>query len=176
MNTPSVCRFIFQILITAMLFAGLPALADDSADDSADAAAVVERFNAAVTARDMETVMDTLAEGSVQFQLRAVHPGMSDTPPLTADLRGTWKAVAGILFPISETYERSTRITLAHALGEIATVWADTTTRTARNDQQPVMELAFSEVYLLVKMPGGWKIAGIADNRKPDNIQVGGES
>jgi len=170
MNTPILRRFIFQTLIAASLLAGLPA----HADDSANAAAVVERFNAAVTARDMNTAMGALAEGSVQFQLRAVHPGMSDTPPLTADLRGTWKAVAGILFPMSEAYKRTASVTQATAIGEVATVWTDTTTLTLRKDKTEPMELNFSEVYLLVKKPDGWKIAGVADNRKPDNIRVDG--
>jgi hypothetical protein len=132
MHTSATFRSVIRALIIASLCTCLPA----QADDSADAAAVVERFNTAVTARDMETAMDTLADGSVQFQLRAVHPGMSDTPPLTADLRGTWKAVAGILFPMSESYERNARITEAQALGEIATVWANTTTRTVRKNNQ----------------------------------------
>jgi hypothetical protein len=105
MNIPAAFRSAVRALMIVSLFTCLPA----QADESADAAAVVERFNAAVTARDMETAMDTLADGSVRFQLRAVQPGMSNTPPLTADLRGTWKAVAGILFPMSESYERRLR-------------------------------------------------------------------
>jgi ketosteroid isomerase-like protein len=139
-----------------------------------EASAVVEKFNAAITARDTETAMTTLADGSVQFQLRAVHPGMSDTPPLTADLKATWQAVAAILFPVSDVYERKVDITQSHVLGEIATVWTNTTTHTVRKGEAEPMDLEFTEVYLLVKKPDGWKIAGIADNRKPDNISVAG--
>ena len=166
--------FIFRTLLLAVLFVAWPAHADHQSD--AGAAAVVEDFNTAITARDMDTALALLAEGSVQFQLRAVHPGMNENPPLTADLRGIWKAVAGILFPMSETYERTANITEAQARGEVATVWADTTTRTVRKDNGEPMELTFSEVYLLIKKPDGWKIAGIADNRKPDNIRVDDES
>jgi ketosteroid isomerase-like protein len=172
MNTTHVLPAVLRALVIATLLAGVPALADEQAD--AAAAAVIEDFNAAITARDMDTAMDLLAEGSVQFQLRAVHPGMSDNPPLTADLRGTWKAVAGILFPMSETYERTATVTQATALGEVATVWADTTTRTLRKGQDKPTDRSFSEVYLLVKKPAGWKIAGLADNRQRDNIRVDG--
>jgi len=161
-------------LLLAVLFVASPAHADHQSD--AAAAAVVEDFNTAITARDMDTALALLAEGSVQFQLRAVHPGMSDNPPLTADLRGIWKAVAGILFPMSETYQRTATVTQAQARGDVATVWADTTTRTVRKDKGEPMELAFSEVYLLIKKPDGWKIAGMADNRMPDNIRVDSES
>lgn len=169
MQTPDSFRALTLIALGALALNPLPALADEAADE---AVAVVERFNAAVTARDMEAAMDTLAEGSVQFQLRAVHPGMSDNPPLTADLRTTWKTVGAILFPISEAYERKSTVTQAQAIGEVATVWANTTTHTLRKGKAEAMDLAFSEVYLLVKKPDGWKIAGIADNRSPDSIRV----
>jgi len=171
MITANVMPAILRALVIATLLAGWPAFADEQADA---AAAAVTAFNAAITARDMDTAMDLLAEGSVQFQLRPVHPGMSDNPPLTADLPGTWKTVAAILFPMSEVYERTASVTQATASGEVATVWTDTTTVTQRKDKAEPMELNFSEVYLLVKKPNGWKIAGVADNRKPDNIRVDG--
>lgn len=157
-------------LLTLWALSGAPALA--AAGD--DAAAVVEKFNAAITSRDMETAMSTLADGSVQFQLRAVHPGMSDNPPLTADLQTTWKTVAAILFPMSDAYERTAKVTGVTSIGEVATVWVETKTRTSRKGREEPMELEFTEVYLLVKKADGWKIAGVADNRQPDNIPVSG--
>lgn len=155
------------LLFLASTFS-LPAFSDE-ADD---AKATVERFNTAITERDMETAMNSLADGSVQFQLRAVHPGMPENLPLTADLKTTWKTVAAILFPMSDAYERKAEVIKAEAIGEVATVWANTTTHTVRKGKAAPMDLAFTEVYLLVKKPDGWKIAGIADNRKPDNISV----
>ena len=174
MKATTLIEAVFRTLLLATFFITFPAHADHQSD--AGARAVVEDFNTAITARDMDTALALLAEGSVQFQLRALHPGMSDSPPLTADLNDTWKAVAGSLFTISESYERVANISQAHAQGYIATVWTNTTTRTVGKDNGEPMELSFSEVYLLIKKPGGWKIAGIADNRKPDNIQVDGES
>ena len=158
-------------LAIAILLAAVPALADEQADT---AAAIVTSFNAAITARDMDTAMGLLADGSVQFQLRPVHPGMSDNPPLTGDLAGTWKTVAAILFPMSEVYERTASVTQVTAIGEVATVWTETTTATRRKDQAARTERNFSEVYLLVKKPDGWKIAGVADNRPPDNVRLDG--
>jgi ketosteroid isomerase-like protein len=159
-------------LICPLLLISAPLSASDI--DSNDAVAVVQEFNAAITARDIDTAVATLAEGSVLFQLRAVHPGMSDNPPLTADLRVTWQTVGKILFPMSDAYERVATITAVEADGDIATVWADTTTHTVRKGKEEPMDLAFSEVYLLVRKQDSWKIAGIADNRKPDSIRVDG--
>jgi ketosteroid isomerase-like protein len=143
-----------------------------TAEDQLDPVATVKLFNSAVTARDMDTAMATLAEGSVQIQLRAVHPGMSDDPPLTGDLTKTWQMVAAIVFPMSEAYSRTVEITSSTEDGDVATVWANTTTRTDRKDKSEPMVLQFSEVYLLVKKSGQWRIAAVADNRQPDNVPV----
>jgi|GEM_PF-1395391 len=165
---------VLLTLLLAALFVTFPAHADHQSD--ATARAVVEDFNTAITARDADSALALLAEGGVQFQLRALHPGMSDNPPLTADLNDTWKAVTGILFTISESYERVASISQAHVQGDIATVWAETKTRTVRKDKKAPVVVTFSEVYLLIKRPDGWKIAAIADNRKPGNIRVDSEN
>jgi len=138
-----------------------------------DPVTTVVDFNKAVTDRDMDAALAELAEGSVQIQLRAVHPGMSDNPPLTADLITMWKAVAAILFPVSKSYERTAIVTDENTVGEVATVWADTTTVTVSNKEgkEPLV-ISFSEVYLVVKKDGEWKIATIADNRGTDDIAV----
>ncbi len=148
---------------------GIPAALADDADPAAD---VVRQFNAAIGARDMDAALATLAEGSVALQLRAVHPGMSDNPPLTAELKKNWQMVAAILFPTTNAYTREVTVTHATLVGDIATIWTDTITRTDRKNQAGAMELSFSEVYLLVKKADGWRIAVVADNRQPDNIAV----
>jgi ketosteroid isomerase-like protein len=144
------------------------------ADPAADAVATVRQFNEAIGARDMDTAMAALADGSVQLQLRAIHPGMSDSPPLTADLKKNWQLVGAILFPMTNAYTRELTVTKVIAEGDIATVWTETTTRTERKQGADTpTEQHFSEVYLLVRKPGGWKIAVVADNRQPDNVVIG---
>ena len=133
---------------------------------------VVSDFNAAVTARDMDKALAQLAEGSVQFQLRAAHPGMSDNPPLIADLITTWKTVAAILFPSTDSYERKVEVSNTHTDGEAATVWTNTRTTTHRKNVDEPMVLEFTELYMLVNKGGIWKIAGVVDNRQPDSIVV----
>jgi len=135
---------------------------------------IVMAFNAAVTARNVDAIMDHLAEGSVQIQLRAAHPGMSDNPPLTADLRKNWQMVGTVLFKISKVYERTADITGATVDGEVATVWANTHTHTQRADMDEPVNRNFSEVYLLVLKNDQWLIAAIADNRQPGNLDVSG--
>jgi hypothetical protein len=142
------------------------------AADDASPAQVVTTFNAAVTARDMDTALAQLAEGSVQFQLRAAHPGMSDNPPLTSGLKQTWQTVAAILFPSTDAYARTVEVTDTRIDGEIATVWTNTRTTTQRKKVAESMVLEFTELYLLVGKSDGWKIAGIVDNRQPDSIRV----
>ena len=164
---------IYRALTIAILTMTLFGQASFAADTETDAAVdAVRGFNAAIGARDMDAALAFLAEGSVALQLRAVHPGMSDNPPLTADLRKNWQMVAAILFPTTNAYVREVTVTNATADGEVATVWVDTTTRTDRKNESETMALKFSEVYLLVKKSDGWKIAVVADNRQPDNIAV----
>jgi len=143
------------------------ALAEESAADA------VKAFNAAVTARDMDTAMSYLADGAVQIQLRAVHPGMPENPPLTADLAQMWKAVAAILFPVSSTYDRTVEITDQKTLGEVSTVWTVTSTHTlSKKEGKAPLNNEFSEVYMMVNKGNGWKIAAVADNRGTDETPV----
>ncbi len=136
---------------------------------------VVTAFNRAVSERDLDTALAQLADGGVALQLRPAHPGMPDNPPLTGDLVKTWQMVGAILFPSTEAYSRVPTITDVVEQGEIATVWADTVTTTQRKNVAKPMVLEFSEVYLLVKKAGVWKIAMNADNRAPDEIVVGAD-
>jgi len=156
---------IASLLVTTSLFA---------ADSQQAVTAVVSDFNAAVTARDVDAIMATLAEGSVQIQLRPMHPGMPDNPRLTGDLRKNWQMVAAILFPASDAYERKATITDVVVNGDVATVWTDTRSHTQRTGKEP-LHRQFTEVYLLVKKDDRWQIATIADNRQPGNIRVDGE-
>jgi len=165
----TLCQLTRPILL-ALIIATAPASLAFSADQ--DPVAVVKKFNAAITARDIDTALSTLADGSVQLQLRAIHPGMSDNPPLTADLQKNWQMVAAIVFPTTEAYERTVSINSSVVDGDVATVWADAVTRTKRKNEPDAMVLRFSEVYLLVNKTGAWQIAAIADNRKPDTIAV----
>jgi len=162
------------LTVFATLIAWIPAHAADQVENGP--VAVVRALNEAISARDSDAIMANLAEGSVQIQLRAAHPGMSDNPPLTADLRKNWEMVAAILFPASEVYERNVEITASTVDGEVATVWANTHTHTVRKGVEEPMDLHFSEVYLLVLKNDRWQVAVVADNRQPDNIVVAPEN
>ncbi len=138
------------------------------------ASTVVTEFNAAVTRRDMDAAMRLLAEGSVEFNLHPAHPGMPEDPPLTTDMVSSWKTVSSILFPSTDAYERIVDITDVTVSGELAVVWTHTKTITHRKNKAEPMILEFSEVYFLVnKNDSGWKIAGTANNRPVDSINIG---
>lgn len=153
---------------TALLL--LQPMLANAAEGPAD---VVRKFNAAISERDIDTALAQLADGGVMIQLRPAHPGMPADPPLTGDLIKTWQMVGAILFPTTDAYSRVAEVTDVMEKGEIATVWADTTTTTHRKNNPEPMVLNFSEMYLLVKKNGDWKIAANADNRQPDTIVVG---
>ena len=159
------------IALAASLFLFSPIVM--AADADHPAARVVIDFNEAVTARDMDTAMPLLAEGSIQFNLRPAHPGLAGDTPLSAELITSWKMVSSILFPTTDSYERTVEVTSAQADGELAIVWTRTRTATKMKGKEDLKVTDFSEMYFLVNKDNtGWKIAGTASNRPVDDLDV----
>lgn len=140
--------------------------------DDADAAAVVIEFNAAITARDLDRALACLADGGVQMQLQPPHPGLGRSDALTTDLVASWRMVGSILFPATESYERKAEITQVTVSGEVASIWTQTQTRSIRRQATKAAVQEFSELYVLVKKDGSWKIAATAANRPPDDLDL----
>lgn len=157
-------------IIATLLVPGLTLAADKSPNE------VVHDFNAAFNEKNIEAVAAELAAGGSQFTLRPAHPGMPANMPLTGDIVAAWRTVGALLFSTTESYRRDVEITSTMENGDIATVWADTTTTTVRTAGIEPMVLNFSELYVLVKRDGAWKIGAYLDNRAIDNIDVGGDS
>ncbi len=165
-------RIIFGLVSLMALASGFA----DVAPPEEAASRVVIEFNAAVTRRDMDAAIPLLAEGGVEFSLHPAHPGMPADPPLTADMISSWKVVSSILFPSTERYERNVVITDVKVSSELAVVWTQTKTVTHMKNKAEPMVLEFSEMYFLVnKNNEGWQIAGTANNRPVDSINVGQE-
>jgi hypothetical protein len=147
--------------------------AAETEEGQAAAEAIVE-FNKAITTRDMDTAISLLAQGGVQFHLHPAHPGMPEDHPLTEDMTTMWTTVSAILFPTTDSYERTVEIRSVKIDGELAVVWTDTKTVTYRKGKDEPMVLNFSEMYFLVNKDNtGWLIAGTATNRPVDSIPVG---
>jgi len=129
--------------------------------------AVVRAFNAAISGRDLDAALATLATGAVNFNFGSVH-GFSASQgvaePLTSDLALHWRTVAPVLYSASRRYERRIEQATTHIDGALAVVWAllRTTTEPKSGDARI---LEFSETYLLRLDKGEWKIAGIANAR-----------
>lgn len=160
--------FLPTLLLAGSLSFGTGVQAGDSPVE------VVQAFNDAVNSRNVEAMADRLAKGGVQLTLRPAHPGMPAEMPLSSDIQGTWRTVGAVLFSTTESYRRSVKVTNSIENGDLATVWADATTTTVQKAGADPMILNFSELYMLVKKNGVWKIAVYADNRQPDTIEVGG--
>lgn len=136
-------------------------------------ATVVESFNRAVTDRDMDRLLAHFAAGGVQYNLRPSHGGLQ-AGPLTTDLDARWSMIGPVLFSATRSYTRDVEVIDVRAAGDLATVWAKVRTETVLASDGKASTENFTEVYLLVRTADGWRIAGIADNRQPDDIGIGG--
>jgi len=137
-------------------------VANASSNDPRD---TVLAFNAAFQGEDKDALIATLAQGGAQFTLRSQH---EDLPPgqLQSEISGYWSVIAPVLFASTSSYRRQVEILDSHADGDLATVWARILTRSIRlGTTEPDLN-EFTEVYLLIRNPDGWKIAAIADNRQ----------
>lgn len=129
--------------------------------------AVVRAFNAAITDRRLEAALGLLAEGGVQFNLRAAHGFAAEAgaSPLTSDLAAQWRAVAAVLFASTRSYRRELLSASTHAEGDLAVVWAQVRTTSERLDVAGRSSMSFAEAYLLRRAGGRWQIVGMASDR-----------
>ncbi len=145
----------------------LPALPD--VNGTQGPAAAVMSFNQAITNRKIDQLADHFMGGGVQFTLRPSHKGLAPQG-VTSALHQHWATVAPVLFAATSSYVRRAEILDSRVEGEIATVWARISTETVLAGSTEKSSESFTEVYLLLDTPSGWKIVGIADNRPADDI------
>ena len=143
--------------------AGLLSACGTNPSDHPAADAVVA-FNEAINREDVEGALAHVEPGSVQFNLGPSHQDMGESTELTQDLSSLWRIVSTVLFDRLESYERTVEVIDVRVEGSIGTVWASTRTTTVERGATPSV-LEFSELYVLLDTGGGWKIAGIANNR-----------
>lgn len=158
-------RSLPALPILALL--GLTALVASCAPSAeSEAADRVRAFNASISARDLDGALAQLAPGSVQFVREASHADMGESDErLAQDLTTQWQVVGAVLFSSTEIYDRSVEVVSTEADGHVATVWTRTRTETVAAAGAPPSILEFSEVWLLLRLDGEWKIAGVANNR-----------
>ena len=161
-----------RLIASLALLASAPALAEPGTSNTGPAD-VVRAFNQAVTDRDQAGMLTHFADGGVQFNLRPAHGGLQ-TGPLTSELKARWSMVAPVLFSATSSYSREVDVVDVHAAGDVATVWADIATQTVLASNGESSTEQFTEVYLVIRTADGWRIAAVADNRQPDDIDLGG--
>jgi len=159
----SIALRIFATALACILGTTLASAASGGPEDT------VIAFNAAFMAKDKDAVVATLAEGGAQFTLRSQH---EDAPPdqLQSEISGYWTLIAPVLFASTSSYQREIEILDTRADGDVATVWTNTRTNSTRLGANEPDLNEFTEVYLLVRTPDGWKIAAIADNRQATKL------
>jgi hypothetical protein len=150
--------------------------AADAGSAAASPAAVVEAMNAAITARDLPAVKRHFAPGGVQFSLRPAHTGLGAAASgLTTPLDAHWSMIGPVLFGATQSYQRQVEVLDARVEGDVATVWTRTRTRTVRGTPPVTKQDEFVEIYLMVRTGGEWKVGAIADNRRPNDVGLGGQ-
>lgn len=158
-------RWVISLMATAAIALAIaPAGAAEPAP-----AAVVESFNAAITAGDAAAAQAHLAEGGVQFTLRSMHDGVGPDK-LTAPLVQHWSMILPVIFASTQRYSRNVEVLNAETHGDLATVWTRTRSSSLRQGKTQPADSDFTEVYLLAATVDGWKIASIADNRAATSI------
>lgn len=167
MQHTTLCKFIIYAITLA---AWVPLIGHADENTSGPEATVVA-FSQAFTDSDADALIALLAEGGIQFTLRASHEGINPEK-LTADITGHWSVIAPVVFAATEKYTRQAKITDSQVQGEVASLWADVSTESVRLGTDEVSKETFSEFYLLIKTADGWKIAAIADNRRTDKLDV----
>jgi len=162
MNASPVLRLLTVFL--AFTFSTALTLAADTGP-----ADTVRAFNAGITAKDKDAAVATLARGGAQFTLRSQH---EDAPPdqLQSEISEYWTIIAPVLFASTSAYRREVEILDTRIDGDLATVWTNTRTQSTRLGSTEPQVNAFTEVYLLIRTPDGWKIAAMADNRKATSL------
>ncbi len=146
---------------------GEPSSEASSEVSAGEPTATVLAFNQAVSDQDRGAALGLLAEGSVQFNLRPSHAGMGtdEDTGLTQDLTAMWSVVTGVLFARLESYVRSVEPTGEQVSGDVATVWTRTRTESREPGADAPSVIEFTEAYLLLRLDGAWRIAGVANNR-----------
>ena len=164
-----------RIVLGALFIVGVVVGAVSFAEPSGAPSAVVRGFNESLTRRELEKALTFIAPGGVQFNLRPSHAGLGTAPDaLTSDLRAHWSMIGPVLFSATQAYRRQVDVVDERTEGDVATVWTNTTTTSARPDGPRPRTDQFSEIYLLVRQAGEWKIGAIADNRRPNDVGLGG--
>jgi len=161
-------RHTVTCIITFVCLAGTSSAFAAASDE--DVTAVVQAFNAAVSTRDLDGMLATFADGAVKFSLRPAHTGLEKEPGISTDLRTHWSTIAPVLFSTMKSYRRSAAIVDIHTDGDVASVWTQITTESTGLRSGQVRRGGFSELYVIVRTPDGWKIGAMADNRRPDGM------
>lgn len=147
------------ILLSIILFAASAQAADPGPAD------VVKAFNGAITERKLDAALAHVAKGSVQYTLRAAHAGVpTGEGGITSDLKAHWSMIGPVVIGATSSYQRIPEILDTRIDGDLATVWAQTSSESVDRNGK-AQQNKFSEVYLLVKTAGGWQIGAMADNR-----------
>jgi ketosteroid isomerase-like protein len=163
-------KFFSVSVCAGSLLLGVGPAAAEKPEPAQAAEAVVHSFNAAFARKDIEGLVAHFVDGGVQFDLRPAHADQTAPQNLTQELKERWYGVTPILFAATKSYTRTVQVVDSRASADMATVWTKTTAAMVMPDSDKASSNTFTEVYMLVRTPQGWKIGAMMDNRETDTI------
>lgn len=152
-------QYAFAAVLMAMLLFATPVPAADPGP-----AEVVKAFNSALTERNLDAALAQFASGAVQYTLRSAHAGVPTGAGVTSDLKTHWQTIGPVLIGATQSYKRIPELLDVRIDGDLATVWAKTSTESVERSGSR-KQGSFTEVYFLVRTASGWRIGSMADNR-----------
>lgn len=162
-------RHSLRIAAALILALSLIGAAGAAEPESASPSDVVIAFNSAMRQGDAVGLATHLADGGVQFTIKSPHEGFVPEK-LTTPIVPYWQMVAPVIAGSTSMYERNVEILDERAMGNIATVWVQIDTKRQLKGKEEIATATANHIYFLILTPGGWKIAGIADNRAIDDV------
>lgn len=151
-------------ILFSILFVTVPTRAADPGP-----ADVVKAFNSAITERKLDAAIAHFASGAVQYTLRSAHAGVPTGAGVTSDLKTHWQTIGPVLIGATQSYRRVPEILDVRADGDLATVWVKISSETVERSGNR-KQGSFSELYVLVRTAGGWRIGSMADNRGTSDL------
>ncbi len=161
-----------QIAALCLLPVGLIGLACADVADHSEITSVVSTFNEALTAKNLDGMLATMANGAVQFTLRAAHSEMATGDGISSDLKTHWSTIGPVLFTTMKSYTRKATILDVQVDGDVASVWTRINTESVALGSDQSRQGEFTELYVIVNAGNGWKIGAVADNRQPDTMRI----
>ncbi len=171
MKQQTTLQTLFKLFALLALSYNAPLVAEPTNKQQIEA--VIVTMNQAVTERNLEALLATMDDNALRLDLFPIHyqPKKNATAkdsdhshPKTVDLKPRWTVVLPILGSL-KSYQRTANKIHVQVDGTLASAWVEVITKTLAKEGGQESSNRFSEVVLLKKTEGQWKIVLSSNNR-----------